>query len=118
MRDPGRTSTLDMKPLLLKIHAKRAPDAERISADDNLGRGMDIALTLLFFLGVGWFVDRWLGVFPLFTIALVLIASAGIFVRLKYTYEATMQRLEAERAVQRSSTSRSIATSSTSKDAR
>jgi hypothetical protein len=107
-----------MKPILLKIHANRAPNAERISADDNLGRGMDIALTLLVFLGAGWFVDRWLGVFPLVTIALVLIASVGIFVRLKYTYELTMQRLETERAAQRQPTSQAVATTATSKDAR
>jgi hypothetical protein len=91
-----------MKPLLVKIRSNRASDAPRPVADDNLGRGMDIAFTLAAFLGIGWLIDRWLGVFPLFTIALVLIAAAGTFVRLRYTYEATMQRLEAERAALRS----------------
>ena len=58
---------------------------------------MDIALTLLVFLGLGALIDRWLGIFPVFTILLVVIASLGTFVRLKYTYDATMERLEAER---------------------
>lgn len=92
-----------MKPLLFKIRSNRAADAPPPTADDTLGRGMDIALTLAVFLGLGWLVDRWLGVFPLFTIALVLLAATGTFVRLRYTYEATMQRLEAERAALRSS---------------
>ena len=58
---------------------------------------MDIALTLLVFLGLGALMDRWLGIFPVFTIMLVVGASLGTFVRLKYTYDATMERLEAER---------------------
>lgn len=68
---------------------------------DSLGRGMDIALTLLVFLVLGWIVDAWLGVFPLFTISLVVFASIGTFIRLKYVYDATMERLEAERAATR-----------------
>ena len=58
---------------------------------------MDIALTLLVFLGLGALMDRWLGIFPVFTIMLVVVASLGTFVRLKYTYDATLKRLEAER---------------------
>lgn len=87
-----------MKPLLFKIRSNRASDAPPPTADDTLGRGMDIALTLAVFLGLGWLIDRWLGIFPLFTIVLVLLAATGTFIRLRYTYEATMQRLEAERA--------------------
>ena len=86
-----------MKPLLFKIRSARAPDAAPASSDDTLGRGMDIALTLLLFLGLGWLLDRWLGVMPLFTIVLVVLAAVGSFIRLKYTYEASMQRLEADR---------------------
>lgn len=70
----------------------------RSTGDDTLGRGMDIALTLLAFLVLGWLLDSWLGVFPLFTIVLVVFAAVGTFVRLKYVYDATMERLEAERA--------------------
>ena len=58
---------------------------------------MDIALTMLVFLGVGYGLDRWLGLFPVFTITLVVFAAIGAFVRLKYTYDAAMEQLEAER---------------------
>jgi F0F1-type ATP synthase assembly protein I len=67
-------------------------------SDDSLGRGMDVALTLLVFLGLGWLLDRWLGLFPLFTVSLVVFAAVGSFVRMKYVYDAAMERLEAERA--------------------
>ncbi len=80
---------------------RRSEAASRSTGDDTLGRGMDVALTVLVFLGVGWMLDRWLGVFPLFTIGLVVFASIGTFIRLKYVYDATMQRLEAERAARR-----------------
>ena len=90
-----------MKPLLFKIRSNRAHDAAPPPADDNLGRGMEIALMLLVFLGIGWALDAWLGLFPLFTIGLVLFAAAGSFVRMKYTYDAAMERHEAERTAQR-----------------
>ncbi len=72
--------------------------------DSNLARGMDIALTLLVFLVAGWLLDRWLGIFPVFTITLVLFAAIGTFVRLKYTYDAAMEQLEAERRAARART--------------
>ena len=62
---------------------------------------MDVALTLGVFLGIGWAIDAWLGIFPVFTIGLVVFASVGTFIRLKYTYDATMERLEAERLARR-----------------
>jgi hypothetical protein len=62
---------------------------------------MDVALTLAVFLGIGWAIDAWLGIFPVFTIGLVVFAAVGTFIRLKYTYDATMERLEAERLARR-----------------
>jgi Flp pilus assembly protein TadB len=90
-----------MKPLLVKIRSAREPGVERPTADDNLGRGMEMALTLMLFLLVGWGIDQWLGIFPLFTVVLVVLAAVGIFVRLRYTYEAAMLRHEAERDARR-----------------
>jgi ABC-type protease/lipase transport system fused ATPase/permease subunit len=98
-----------MKPLLFKIRSGRAPAAQRVSGDDTLGRGMDLALTLLVFLALGYALDRWLGLFPLFSITLVVLASVGMFVRMRYTYEATMQRLEAERNAARRAAGRQSA---------
>ncbi|MFZ9016411.1 MAG: hypothetical protein ACO23O_05405, partial [Ilumatobacteraceae bacterium] len=91
------------------LTTRRAPErslATSSAGSDSLGRGMDIALTLLVFLGLGWLVDSWLGVFPLVTVILVVFAAVGTFVRLRYTYEATMQRLETERAEHRRAAAR------------
>jgi hypothetical protein len=97
-----------MKPLLFKIHSRRATDEAPAMADDNLGRGMEMAITVLAFLGLGYLIDRWLGLFPVFTIALVVFAAVGMFVRMKYTYDATMQRLEAERVARRAAAPRRL----------
>jgi len=69
-----------------------------IDADDNIGRGMDLALVTLVFLGIGYVLDRWLGTRPLFMITLFLLAAVGQFVKLWFGYEAKMKLLEAERA--------------------
>jgi F0F1-type ATP synthase assembly protein I len=92
-----------MKLLFTNNRHARAQESAASSSDDSLGRGMDVALTVLVFLGFGWLIDRWLGLFPVFTIALVLFASIGSFVRMKYVYDATMERLESERAAMGSS---------------
>jgi Na+-transporting methylmalonyl-CoA/oxaloacetate decarboxylase beta subunit len=85
-----------MKPLISTLRHGRAGSPVAPSSDDSLGRGMDLALTLLVFLGLGALVDSWLGIFPVFTIALVLFAAVGTFVRMKVVYDATMERHEAE----------------------
>ncbi len=66
-----------------------------------LGRGMDFALMVLLFLGIGYALDRWLGTRPVFMIALVVFAVVGQFVKLYYEYTATMAVLEAQRAAGR-----------------
>ena len=61
----------------MKLLFTQARDSRAGGADDNLGRGMETALLLAVFLGIGWLVDRWLGTRPLFMIGLVLFAAAG-----------------------------------------
>jgi F0F1-type ATP synthase assembly protein I len=68
-----------------------------VNPDDTLGRGMDIALVVLLFLGLGYLVDRWLGTQPLFMIGLLLLSVVGQFISIRYRYEARMQQHEAER---------------------
>ena len=88
-----------MKLLPSYLRTRRAPErslASTPSGSDSLGRGIDVALTLLVFLGIGWAIDAWLGIFPVFTIGLVVFSAVGMFLRLKYTYDATMERLESE----------------------
>lgn len=91
-----------MKLLFTNVRIGRAragtqPAPPATGGDDSLGRGMDVALTLLVFLVLGWLIDSWLGIFPAFTIGLVVFAAVGTFIRMKYVYDATMERLEAER---------------------
>lgn len=86
-----------MKLLLTSSRADRPTRPTASSSDDSLGRGMDVALTLLVFLGLGALVDRSLGIFPVFTISLMLFAAIGSFLRMKYVYDAAMERHEAER---------------------
>jgi len=69
---------------------------------------MDMALTLAVFLVLGWLLDRWLGTTPLFMIVLTVVSAAGQFTRMKYTYDAQMERLEAERLAGRRSANPSM----------
>jgi F0F1-type ATP synthase assembly protein I len=41
--------------------------------------GFTFAGAVVVFTGVGWFVDRWLGTLPIFTIALALVGSVLAF---------------------------------------
>jgi F0F1-type ATP synthase assembly protein I len=76
---------------------KLLPTSTRVPRDDAFGRGMDAAITLAIFVGIGYLVDRWLGTTPVFMIVLVLLASVGLFLKLKYSYEASMREQEAAR---------------------
>jgi F0F1-type ATP synthase assembly protein I len=75
-----------------------APALSEQQSGQTLGRGMDFALVVLVFLGVGYGLDRWLGTRPLFMIGLVVFAVVGQFIKMYYDYTATMQELEAQRA--------------------
>jgi F0F1-type ATP synthase assembly protein I len=81
----------------MRLLFTRARNERATGADDNLGRGMEAALILGVFLGLGWLIDTWLGTRPVFMIGLVLFAAIGTFVRMKYTYDAKMVALEEER---------------------
>lgn len=65
--------------------------------DSGLGQGMEMALTLAVFLGLGWLLDAWLGTQPAFMIGLVIFAALGQGTKMWFTYDARMKQLEAER---------------------
>ena len=81
-----------MKLLPSPSTARRA-----LRGDDSLGRGMDAALTLLLFFGLGLVVDRWLGTAPVLTILTSVLAVVGLFLAWKARYTAQMETLEAKR---------------------
>lgn len=67
------------------------------SVDQGLGQGMEMALTVAVFLGIGWLVDLALDTRPVFMIALVVFSVVGQFVKMWFVYDARMTTLEAER---------------------
>jgi F0F1-type ATP synthase assembly protein I len=71
------------------------------SPNDSLGLGMDAALAVLLFFGIGYALDRWLGTTPWFMIGMVLLAAVGFFLKFKYRYDLEMSKLEAEHAARR-----------------
>lgn len=81
---------------------KLLPDRRTIlkaqESGQTLGRGMDFALVVLVFLGIGWALDSWLDTRPGFMIGLVVFSVVGQFVKMYYEYTATMQALESQRA--------------------
>jgi F0F1-type ATP synthase assembly protein I len=68
------------------------------ATDDKIGKGIDVALVTLTFLGIGYALDRWLGTKPLFMVGLVVLALIGEFLRFWYDYDARMKVHEAQRA--------------------
>jgi hypothetical protein len=75
------------------------PDSARrhLHGEDALGQGLEAAVTLVLFLGLGYLLDRWLGTAPWFTVGMVGFAGVGVFVIMKAKYMARMEQLEAER---------------------
>ena len=69
-----------------------------INTDDNLGRGMDLALVTLVFLGLGYALDRIFDTQPVFMITLFILSMIGQFIKMWFAYDGKMKLLEAERA--------------------
>jgi F0F1-type ATP synthase assembly protein I len=59
-------------------------------------RGFEFAVTIGVFTGLGWLLDRWFGTAPICLIVLTVLAFAGNFARMWYSYDAAMAKLEAD----------------------
>ncbi len=70
---------------------------KRTNSNDGLGRGMEFAILVIMFLGIGYALDRVFDTKPVFMIALVCVALVGQFASMRYAYEARMKELENER---------------------
>jgi ATP synthase protein I len=82
----------------MKVMPERHKIAAAQQSGQTLGHGMDFALVVLVFLGVGYGLDRWLGTRHWFMIGLVVFAVVGQFIAMYYRYTAEMEQHEAERA--------------------
>ena len=63
---------------------------------DAMSRATEIALLPAAFGFLGWLLDRWLGTTPIFLIALLVFAFAGMLVRTWVGYDAEMKRHESQ----------------------
>jgi F0F1-type ATP synthase assembly protein I len=82
----------------VKFLPNRHTIEEAQRSGQTLGRGMDFALVVLVFLGIGYALDRWLGTRPWCMIGFVVFAVVGQFVKMYYEYSATMDQLEQQRS--------------------
>lgn len=92
----------------LKVVPDRQKIAEAQQSGQTLGRGMDFALVVLVFLGIGYGLDRWLDTRPAFMIGLVIFAVIGQFIKMYYEYSANMQQHEEARVAARQAAPRHI----------
>lgn len=59
---------------------------------EAMGRGIELALTLVVVGGIGWLVDRAVGTYPLFTVIFSLAGFAGISAKLWLGYDLEMRK--------------------------
>lgn len=81
----------------MKVLPDQRKIAEHQQSGQTLGRGMDFALVVLVFLGIGYVLDRWLGTRPAFMVGLVVFSVVGQFIKMYFEYTAQMKVHEAER---------------------
>ena len=60
-------------------------------AGEGMSRAMELALTPAIIGGLGYLLDRWLGLLPVLTIVFFLVAMVGLVARLWYSYDAQMK---------------------------
>ena len=81
----------------MKVLPDQRKIAEHQQSGQTLGRGMDFALVVLVFLGIGYGLDRWLDTRPAFMIGLVIFSVVGQFIKMYFEYTGQMKVHEAER---------------------
>lgn len=89
----SRRSRLSLRPVNRVVLAGKRPSG----AESGLGQGMEMALTIVVFLGIGWLLDSWLDTRPIFMIVFVVFSMVGQLVRMWIDYDARMKVLERER---------------------
>ncbi len=88
----------DELPGLMKLLPTPPRASElRTESKESLGHGMDAALVLVIFLGLGWGLDTIFGTIPLFMIIMTVFGAIGVFARFYYSYSESMDRHDANR---------------------
>ena len=82
-----------MKKLTRTIAPKRRIE----SSGDSLGRGAEMAISVLVFTVIGLVIDAVVGTTPTITIGLVIFSLVGNFVRMYYQYKGLMETQVAAR---------------------
>jgi Putative F0F1-ATPase subunit Ca2+/Mg2+ transporter len=78
----------------MKLLPKQQP---RVNTEDSVGLGIEAAVIIALFLGIGYVLDRIFGTMPIFMIVMTVLGAIGLFAKLKYRYDDRMDELEAER---------------------
>jgi F0F1-type ATP synthase assembly protein I len=79
------------------VPKKKVKNSALTGSSDSLGRGPEMAISVLVFTVIGLVVDKSIGTMPLFTIGLVVFSVAGNFARLYYTYGTHIEALAEQR---------------------
>lgn len=74
----------------------------RVNTEDSLGLGIEAAVILALFFGIGFGLDRLFGTTPIFMIVLSVLGGVGLFAKWKYRYDDRMDELEAARSASKS----------------
>ena len=77
------------------------PKQSRVNTEDSLGLGIEVAIILALFFGIGFGLDRLFATTPVFMIVLTILGAVGLFVKFKYRYDDRMAEHEAELASSR-----------------
>ena len=85
---------------------KLLPKQTRVDTQDSLGLGIEAAVIMVLFFGVGFGLDRLFGTTPIFMIVLSVLGAVGLFAKWKYRYDDRMNELEAERVAKAADRSR------------
>jgi hypothetical protein len=96
-------SSGDARPRTSPLH--RSSYAQSLSSGygNAMGRGIELALTLVVFGAIGWGIDRIAGTSPLFTLIFSIVGFVGISVKLWLGYDLEMRQHEAGAIWNRSS---------------
>ena len=85
---------------------KLLPKQTRVDTQDSLGLGIEAAVIVVLFFGVGYGFDWLFGTTPLFMIVFTVLGAVGLFAKWKYRYDDRMNELEAARAAKTADRSR------------